>query len=326
MKKYNLAVLGATGLVGSTMVKILEERKFPVENIYFLASKRSAGDKIKFQDKDYIVEELKEESFDKDIDIALFAAGGAITEKYGKLAASKGIKVIDNSSLYRMDKDTPLIVPEVNINDIKDDNKIIANPNCTTIQAVVALKPLHDKFNIKRIVYSTYQAVSGSGVGGIKDLEEERVETYPYPISFNALPHVDSFLENGYTKEEIKMIDETKKIFGDPSIKVTATCVRVPVKYAHSLSINVEFEDSFKIEEIRKELEDASGVIVKDDGENNIYPMAIDIEGKDSVYVGRIRRDFSLENGINLWVVADNVRKGAALNAVQIAEAIINKK
>lgn len=324
MKKYNLAVVGATGLVGSTIVKILEERKFPVENIYFLASKKSAGSTVNFQNKDYVVEELNEKSFDKDIDIALFAAGGAISEKYGKLAASKGITVIDNSSLFRMDKDVPLVVPEVNADTIKENNGIIANPNCTTIQAVVALKPLHDKFKIKRIVYSTYQAVSGSGLGGLKDLEEGNVQCYAHQIQFNALPHVDSFLENGYTKEEMKMIEETRKILKDDEMKVTATCVRVPVKYAHSLSINVEFEKPFDMEDVYKVLENAPGVIVRDNGEENLYPMAIDIEGKDSVYIGRIRKDFSLENGINLWVVADNIRKGAALNAVQIAEKLIN--
>lgn len=324
MKKYNLAVVGATGLVGSTVVKILEERKFPIENIYFLASKRSAGKKIKFQNKDYIVEELGEKSFDKDIDIAIFAAGGSISEKYGKFAASKGVKVIDNSSLFRMDKDVPLVVPEVNSEAIKENNGIIANPNCTTIQAVVALKPLNDKFKIKRIVYSTYQAVSGSGLGGLRALDEGEIKTYPHQIQFNALPHVDSFLENGYTKEEIKMVDETRKIFQDEEMKVTATCVRVPVRYAHSLSINVEFEKSFEIEDVYEAFKNASGVIIKDDGAKNIYPMAIDIEGKDSVYVGRIRRDFSIENGVNLWVVADNIRKGAALNTVQIAEKLID--
>lgn len=326
MKKYNLAVLGATGLVGSTIVEMLEEREFPIEKIYFLASKRSAGSKIKFQNKDYIVEELREESFDKDIDIALFAAGGSISEKYGKLAASKGIRVIDNSSVFRMDKDVPLIVPEVNPEFIKTSNGIIANPNCTTIQAVVALKPLNDKFKIKRIIYSTYQAVSGSGLGGLKDLDKGEIKTYPYEIKNNALPHVDSFLENGYTKEEIKMVEETRKIFDDEKMKITATCVRIPVRYGHGLSINLEFEKPFKIEEIYQELEKASGIVVqdnKDNREENIYPMPINAEGKDQVYIGRIRRDFSVENGLNLWVVTDNVRKGAALNAVQIAEKVI---
>lgn len=326
MKKYNLAVVGATGLVGSTIIEILEERKFPVENIYFLASKRSAGLKINFQNKEYVLEELNEKSFDKDIDIALFAAGGAISEKYGKLAASKGIKVVDNSSLFRMDKEIPLVVPEVNGDVIKDTDNIIANPNCTTIQAVVALKPLHDKFKIKRIVYSTYQAVSGSGLAGLKDLEEGNVECYAHQIQANALPHVDSFLENGYTKEEIKMVDETRKILEDENMRITTTCVRIPVKYAHSLSINLEFEKEFEIEEIFEILKNAPGVIVKDDLAENVYPMAIDAAGSDGVYVGRIRRDFSLDSGINLWVVADNVRKGAALNAVQIAEKLIEMK
>ena len=326
MKKYNLAVVGATGLVGSTIIEILEERKFPVENIYFLASKRSAGGKINFQNKEYILEELNEKSFDKDIDIALFAAGGAISEKYGKLAASKGIKVVDNSSLFRMDKEIPLVVPEVNSGVIKDTDNIIANPNCTTIQAVVALKPLHDKYKIKRIVYSTYQAVSGSGLAGLKDLEEGNMQCYSHQIQANALPHVDSFLENGYTKEEIKMVDETRKILEDENMRITTTCVRIPVKYAHSLSINLEFEKDFEIEDVFEVLKNAPGVTLKDNLAENVYPMAIEAEGSDSVYVGRIRRDFSLDSGINLWVVADNVRKGAALNAVQIAEKLIEMK
>lgn len=326
MKKYNLAVVGATGLVGTTIIEILEERKFPVENIYFLASKRSAGGKINFQNKEYVLEELNEESFDKAIDIALFAAGGAISEKYGKLAASKGIKVVDNSSLFRMDKEIPLVVPEVNGDVIKDTDNIIANPNCTTIQAVVALKPLHDKFKIKRIVYSTYQAVSGSGLAGLKDLEEGNVQCYAHQIQANALPHVDSFLENGYTKEEIKMVDETRKILEDENMRITTTCVRIPVKYAHSLSINLEFEKEFEIEEVFEILKNAPGVTLKDNLAENVYPMAIDAAGSDGVYVGRIRRDFSLDSGINLWVVADNVRKGAALNAVQIAEKLIEIK
>ncbi len=326
MKKYNVAVIGATGLVGGEIIKLLEEREFPIENLYLLASKRSAGEKVTFNKKEHTVEELKEESFDKDIDIAYFAAGGSISEIYGELAASKGIKVIDNSSLFRMDKDVPLVVPEVNGDQVKNSGGIIANPNCTTIQAVVALKPLDDKYKIKRVVYSTYQSVSGSGLAGLKDLEEGVMECYPNQIQFNALPHVDSFLENGYTKEEIKMIDETRKILNDEDMKITATCVRVPVKYAHSLSINVEFENEFDLEELRELLENAPGLVVKDNGKENIYPMAIDAEGKDPVFIGRIRRDFSLENGVNLWVVADNVRKGAALNAVQIGEKFIENK
>lgn len=320
----NIAVVGATGLVGGTIVKILEERNFPIDNIYFLSSKKSAGSKICFKGKEYMVEELNEKSFDKAIDLALFAAGGAVSERYAPLAVEKGIKVIDNSSVFRMHRDVPLVVPEVNPNDIKKNKGIISNPNCTTIQAMVALKPLHDNFKIKRIVYSTYQAVSGSGLGGLKDLDEGNVEFYPHQIQFNTLPHIDSFLDNGYTKEEMKMIEETKKILDDDSIKITATAVRVPVKYSHSISINLEFEKSFDLEEIYNVLRNAPGIILKDDGKNNIYPLPLEAEGTDNVYVGRIRRDFSIDNGINLWVVADNVRKGAATNAVQIAEILAN--
>lgn len=324
MKKYNIGVVGATGLVGGTIVKLLEERNFPIDNIYFLSSKKSAGSIIKFNGKDYIVEELTEKSFDKDMDIALFAAGGAVSEKFAKIAVGKGVRVVDNSSVFRMDKDVPLVVPEVNGEGVKNNKGIIANPNCTTTQAVVALAPLHERFNIKRIVYSTYQAVSGSGLGGLKDLEEGNIECYPYQIQYNAIPHIDSFLENGYTKEEMKMVNETKKILGDDSIKITATTVRIPVKYSHGISINLEFEKSFTMEEIYGAYKDAPGIVLKDDVKNLIYPMPIDAEGKDEVYVGRIRRDFSIENGINLWVVADNVRKGAATNAVQIVEALID--
>ena len=322
MKKYNLAVAGATGLVGSTILKVLEERDFPIDNIYFLSSKRSAGSKITFKGKEYTVEELTEESFDKDIDLALFAAGGAISEKYAPIAVEKGVKVIDNSSVFRMHKEVPLIVPEINPEDIEWSKGIVANPNCSTTQSVMPLKPLHDKFKIKRIVYSTYQSVSGSGHGGLNDLEEGKVAFYPHQIQYNALPHIDSFLENGYTKEEIKMIEETKKILHDDSIKVTATTVRVPVKYAHSVSINIEFEKSFEMDEVFKALEDFPGLVVEDDVKNNVYPMATNAEGKDEVFVGRIRRDFSVDNGINLWCVADNIRKGAATNAVQVAELV----
>lgn len=322
MKKYNIAVVGATGLVGSTILKVLEERKFPIENIYFLSSKKSAGSKISFNGAEYVVEELNENSFDKDIDLALFAAGGSVSEKYAPIAVEKGVKVIDNSSVFRMNKEVPLVIPEVNPEDIQWNKGVVSNPNCSTIQSIVPLKPLHDKFKIKRVVYSTYQSVSGSGLGGLKDLEEGNIEFYPYQIQYNALPHIDSFLENGYTKEEMKMVDETKKILQDDSIKVTATAVRIPVKYAHSVSINLEFEKPFELEEVYKALEEFPGIVVKDDVKNNIYPMAIDAEGSDNVYVGRIRRDFSIENGLNMWVVSDNIRKGAATNAVQIAELV----
>lgn len=323
MKKYNVAVVGATGLVGGTILKTLEERDFPIDNIYFFSSKKSAGEKIEFMKKEYTVEELKEDSFKRNIDIALFAAGGAVSQKYAPIAVEDGVVVVDNSSVFRMYKEVPLVIPEVNPEDIKKHKGIIANPNCSTIQSVVPLKTLHEKFKIKRIVYSTYQSVSGSGLGGLKDLEEGKVNCYPYQIQFNAIPHIDVFLENGYTKEEMKMIDETKKILNDDSIKITATTVRIPVKYAHSVAVNLEFENPFEVEDIFNILEREDGVVLKDDIENNIYPMAIYAEGSDDVYVGRIRRDFSLENGINMWVVADNIRKGAATNAVQIAELLI---
>ena len=323
MKKYNLAVVGATGLVGSTILKVLEERDFPIDHIYFLSSKKSAGSSIIFKDKEYLVEELKKSSFNKDIDFAFFAAGGSVSEEYAEIAVEQGIKVIDNSSIFRMEKDVPLIVPEVNPEEVFSGYGIISNPNCSTIQSVIPLKPLHDHFKIKRIVFSTYQAVSGSGLGGIKDLEEGKIEFYPYQIQYNALPHIDSFLENGYTKEEMKMIDESKKILKDDGIKITATTVRIPVKNCHSVSVNLEFEKSFELEDVYRVLEGFEGIVVKDDIQNNSYPMALDVSGSDKVYVGRIRRDYSLENGLNLWIVADNIRKGAATNAVQIAELLI---
>lgn len=323
MKKYNIAVVGATGLVGGTILKILQEREFPIENIYLFSSKNSAGKQIEFKGKQYIVEELNKNSFDRDIDIALFAAGGSVSEKYAPIAVEKGVVVVDNSSVFRMDKEIPLIVPEVNAKDIKWHKGIIANPNCSTIQSVLPLKPLHDLYKIKRVVYSTYQSVSGSGLSGLKDLDEGNIQCYPYQIQYNVLPHIDSFLENGYTKEEMKMINETRKILNDDNMRITATTVRVPVKYSHSVAINIEFEKPFEIEDIRKALEDYPGIVVRDDISQNTYPMAIDAQGQDDVYVGRIRRDFSLDQGVNLWVVADNIRKGAATNAVQIAEILI---
>lgn len=329
MKKVNVALVGATGMVGRTFLKVLQERQFPIENLYLFSSKKSAGSHVTFNDKEYVVEELKEDVFDnRDIQIALFSAGGEISEKYAPIAASKGIVVVDNSSYWRMNPDVPLIVPEVNPEAVKNHKGIIANPNCSTIQAMVPLKPLHDKYKIKRIVYSTYQAVSGSGVRGVQDLEGgvlgESNSFYPHPIAFNCLPHIDVFTDNGYTKEEMKMIDETMKIFNDYDLKVTATTVRVPVKNCHSESINVEFEEGFDLSNLVKSLEDMPGVVVIDDPLENEYPTAIDCTGKDEVFVGRIRRDFSVENGVNLWVVADNIRKGAATNAVQIAELLIS--
>lgn len=327
MKKVNVAIVGATGMVGRTFLKVLEERNFPIDNLYLFSSARSAGSKVEFAGKEYTVEELNENSFDRDIQIALFSAGGSISEKYAPIAASKGVIVVDNSSAWRMDENVPLVVPEVNPEAVKEHKGIIANPNCSTIQAMVPLKPLHDKYKIKRIVYSTYQAVSGSGVKGTKDLEDGingvPNQFYPHPIAYNCLPHIDVFMENGYTKEEMKMINETMKILNDYNLKITATTVRVPVVNGHSESVNVEFENDFEIDELKGVLAGFEGLELVDDIANNVYPTAFELSGRDEVFVGRIRRDFSVDSGINMWVVADNIRKGAATNAVQIAELLL---
>ena len=327
MKKYNLAVVGATGMVGRTFIKVLEERKLPIENIYFMASARSKGQTVTFDGNEYIVEELTEQSFDKGIDIALFSAGGSTSKQYAPIAAQKGVVVIDNSSTWRMDPTVPLVVPEVNPQDVKVHKGIIANPNCSTIQAVVALKPIYNRYGIKRIVYSTYQAVSGAGLAGYQDLENgvkgDAPVKFTHPIAFNCLPHIDVFLESGYTKEEQKMIDETRKIMGAPNLRITATAVRVPVYHGHSESINVELEKPYELEELKEILRSAPGIILRDDPANSIYPMPIEAAGTDDTYVGRLRRDESIENGLNMWVVSDNIRKGAATNAVQIAQELI---
>ncbi len=327
MKKINLAVVGATGMVGRTFLKVLEEKQLPIENFYVMASARSAGSTLTFNGKDYVVEELTEHSFDKPIDIALFSAGGSTSEKFAPIAAAHGCIVVDNSAQWRYDPKVPLVVPEVNPEDIEWNNGIIANPNCSTIQAMLPLKALDDKYTIKRVIYSTYQAVSGGGLGGWKDLENtmkgEAPKKWPHPIYNNCLPHIDVFLENDYTKEEMKMIWETRKILHHPDMKVTATTVRVPVFNSHSESINVEFEKPFDIADVKKALADFPGIIVEDDPANNVYPLATEATGHDEVFVGRIRRDESVENGLNMWVVADNIRKGAASNAVQIAELLI---
>ena len=329
MKKYNIAVVGATGMVGRTFLKVLEEVQLPVESYTLFSSARSAGTHLTFMGKDYVVEELTEKSFDKGFDIALFSAGGSTSEKFAPIAASKGCVVIDNSSAWRMDDNVPLVVPEVNPDDIKWNKGIIANPNCSTIQAMVALKPLHDKYKIKRVVYSTYQAVSGAGLAGYKDLENglkgEAPKKFPHQIAGNCLPHIDVFLPNGYTKEEMKMVNETRKILGDQSIRITATTVRVPVFNSHSESINVEFYNQFDLDDLRKTLENAPGLVVLDDVEHDVYPLALDAAGKNETFVGRIRRDESVKSGVNLWVVADNIRKGAATNAVQIAQKLIEQ-
>ena len=329
MKKYNVAVVGATGLVGQTFLKVLKERNFPVEKLYLYASARSAGKIVNFDGKDYTVIELKEENIKDDIDVALFSAGGSISKEYAPKFKAKGAIVIDNSSAWRMEKDIPLVVPEANPEALEGHNGIIANPNCSTIQVMPVLKVLADKYGLKRVVYSTYQAVAGSGQKGIDDLEAnlkgEPSKGYPHQIAFNALPHIDVFLDNGYTKEEIKMVEETRKILGLPDLRVTATCVRVPVKMGHAVSVNVELEKPFELEDVFKAFEEKEGVIVQDDVSKNVYPMPIVAEDTDEVYVGRIRRDESVDNGLNLWVVADNIRKGAATNTIQIAETLIKK-
>ena len=327
MKKYKLAIVGATGLVGRTARTVLEEKKLPVSEYVFFASCKSAGNKIKFLGNEYEVQELNEHSFDKGFDFAIFSAGGETSKKYSPIAASKGCIVVDNSSAFRMDKDVPLVVPEVNPDDIKWNKGIIANPNCSTIQAVVPLKPLDDKYHIKRIVYSTYQAVSGAGKGGVDDLENGikgmSPKKFPHPIFNNCLPHIDVFEKNGYTKEEEKMINETIKILGKPNLRITATTVRVPVINSHSESINVEFENDFDLNELKELLKKTKGIILEDDPSKNIYPLATNANGHDEVYVGRIRRDYSVPYGINMWVVADNIRKGAATNAIQIVEKLM---
>lgn len=324
---YNVAIVGATGNVGRKFLEILEERNFPVKELYLFASKRSAGKTLKFKGEDVLVEELCKANIEnKKIDFALFSAGGSVSLEFAPIFAKHGAVVIDNSSAWRMNKEVPLVVPEVNPEDVKWHKGIIANPNCSTIQAMVALKPLYDKYGIKRIVYSTYQAVSGAGIQGILDLQEGTTKKFPYPILGNVIPHIDVFLDNGYTKEEIKMIEETKKILHDDNLRITATTVRVPVLNAHSESINVELNSEFELENVIDLFNSSKGIIVHDDVENLKYPTPLELSGKDDVFVGRIRRDFSLDNGLNLWVVADNIRKGAALNAIQIAEILINEK
>lgn len=333
MKKYNVAVVGATGMVGQEMLKVLEERKFPVNKILPLASSRTAGTKVEFNGQEVMVQELKEDSF-KDIQIALFSAGASVSEKFAPLAAKAGAVVVDNTSFFRMDPQVPLVVPEINAKEIANRPKgIIANPNCSTAQMVVALKPIYDTVGIKRLVISTYQAVSGTGKEAVDELQQQVIDilqlkpvkpkVYPHQIAFNVLPHIDSFLDNGYTKEEMKMINETRKIFGDQSIQVTATTCRVPVFHSHSECINVETKKKITAEEVRNLLAKAENVIVQDDPKKNIYPLAINAAGKNDTFVGRIREDLSIPNGIEMFIVSDNLRKGAAFNAVQIAEEVI---
>lgn len=329
MKKYNIAVVGATGMVGNMFLKVLSEMRLPVENYYLFASQKSAGKVIDFMEKPHVVIELTEENIkNKNIDIALFSAGGTVSKIFAPLFVNEGALVIDNSSFWRMDEKVPLVVPEVNPDDVKWHSGIIANPNCSTIQAMLPLKVLDDLYKIKRVVYSTYQAVSGAGVAGYNDLKDglERSalpQKFPYPIANNVIPHIDVFTESGYTKEEIKMIEETRKILHHPHLKVTATTVRVPVFNGHSESINLEFEKPCDLQEMKNALASFPGITLVDDAANLKYPMPIYSDGSDQVFVGRVRLDPSLDSGCNLWVVADNIRKGAATNAVQIAKHMI---
>ncbi len=334
-RKYNIAVVGATGAVGQEMVRVLESRHFPVNQLMPLASKRSVGKRVRFKGKRLIVRELTKDSF-AGIDIALFSAGGGISQKFAPIASKAGAVVIDNSSTFRMDKTVPLVVPEINAADVKKHRGIIANPNCTTIVTLMALYPLHRAFGVKRIFASTYQAVSGSGAMGIVELEQQvkalahgrkvKMNVYPYQIAFNALPHVDVFLENGYTKEEMKMENEGRKIMNHRRFRASTTCVRIPVYRAHSIAVNAEFTKPVTVTAARRVFKKAPGLDLLDDVSKNIYPLALDIAEKDNCAVGRIRKDTAMKNGLSFWVVGDQILKGAALNAVQIAEVLAGIK
>ena len=326
----NLAVVGATGLVGQEILKVLEERQVEFDELYLVASAKSVGNKIKFKGKEYTIIGM-DEAVAIAPDIAIFSAGGGTSLEWAPKFAEKGTVVIDNSSAWRMDPTKKLIVPEINGEEINSEDLIIANPNCSTIQMVVALAPLHKKYKIKRIVVSTYQSVTGTGKDAVQQMMEERkgitdgIKVYPHKIDMNALPHIDSFLDNGYTKEEMKMVNETRKILNDQTIGVTSTTVRIPTIGGHSEAVNVEFENDYDLKDVRKILESAPGVVVQDDVKNNVYPMPINSHGKDDVFVGRIRRDESQPNTLNMWIVSDNLRKGAATNAIQIAEFLMEK-
>lgn len=329
--KYNVAVVGATGMVGKKMLEVLAEQKFPIKNLYLFASKKSAGSTAQFLGNDYKVIELTKQNVQsQNIDFALFSAGSAVSKEFAPVFASNGAIVVDNSSCFRMEDNVPLVVPEVNPEDAFKHNNIIANPNCSTIQAVVALAPLHKVYGIKRIVYSTYQAVSGAGVQGYHDLAQGMLgmppKKFAHAIFANVLPHIDDFCSDGYTKEEHKMINETRKILHAPNLPITATTVRVPVFYGHSESINVELCKPCSLQNARQCLSSAQGLIVLDDVQNALYPMPLQAQNKDEVFVGRIRIDASVPSGLNLWVVADNIRKGAATNAVQILQLLIKNK
>jgi aspartate-semialdehyde dehydrogenase len=333
-EKYNVAVVGATGAVGEQMREILAERLFPVDELRLLASERSAGQYLEFRGQEVRVDALKEDSFEG-TDIALFSAGGSVSDKFAPVAVASGGVVVDNTARFRMEPDVPLVVPEVNPKEIAKykSRGIVANPNCSTIQMVVALKPIHDAARIKRVVVSSYQSVSGAGRMAMEELSQQisalfngkdiRKDKFPHQIAFNCIPHIDAFLESGYTQEEMKMVDETRKILGEPGLRITATAVRVPVFCGHSEAVNLETEKKLTAKDVKAILRETPGILLLDDPERNIYPMALDAVGKDSILVGRIREDDSVPNGINLWIVADNLRKGAALNAVQIAEILV---
>ncbi|OJJ17787.1 aspartate-semialdehyde dehydrogenase [marine bacterium AO1-C] len=324
-----IAVVGATGLVGGEMLKVLEERQVPITELIPVASERSVGKKVTFKGKEYTVVGMQT-AIELKPEIAIFSAGGSTSKEFAPKFAEVGTVVIDNSSAWRMSPDHKLVVPEINADQLTDTDKIIANPNCSTIQMVVALAPLHKKYQINRVVVSTYQSVTGSGVKAVDQLEGERngqpvEKAYPHPIDKNVLPHIDVFMDNGYTREEMKMVNETKKIMGDDNIKVTATAVRIPVIGGHSEAVNIEFEQEYDLQDVRDLLANTPGIILQDDNANNLYPMPLNAHGKDEVFVGRLRRDESQPKTLNMWIVADNLRKGAATNAVQIAEYLIEK-
>ncbi len=323
-----VAVVGATGMVGTVMLKVLSEQKFPVTTLIPVASERSIGKEITYEGNAYPIVSMQD-AINAKPDIALFSAGGNTSLEWAPKFEAVGTTVIDNSSAWRMDETKKLVVPEINANQLTASDKIIANPNCSTIQMVVALAPLHRKYRIKRIVVSTYQSITGTGVKAVRQLESEYAGekgemAYPYPIHRNALPHCDVFVENGYTKEEVKLVNETKKILDDNTIAITATAIRIPVVGGHSESVNVEFENDFDVDEVRKILHESPGIVVQDNPDVNVYPMPIYAEGKDDVFVGRIRRDGSQPNSLNMWIVSDNLRKGAATNAVQIAQHLVD--
>jgi len=333
MKNYTFAIVGALGNVGTEMRNILETSDLPIGNLVLMDVAQNAGKTVKWRDNEYTVVESKPEAFEG-VDLAIMSAGGEASLQLSPEAVKRGCVVVDNSTAFRMHPDHPLVIPEVNAEALENHNGIIASPNCSTIQMLVALKPIHEKYNIKRVVVSTYQAVSGSGQAAVDELhqqtkafangEEMVANVYPHQIAFNALPHIDVFMENGYTKEEMKMIEETAKIL-DPNIKMTTTTVRMPVVNGHSESLNIETEKPFEIEEIRKLMDNADGIVLEDEPSKNIYPLAINATGKDPVYVGRIRRDYSADNALNMWCVSDNLRKGAALNTVQIAQELVKR-